>query len=86
MTTKTKKNIAKVISDYQIWIAAIEQYLEDYRINKKKIINQLNSVKKQLSQLAKLKSILDIHQQIAHIDQTLQKIQTQLIISPVYSS
>lgn len=85
MPTKVKTKIAKLISDYQLWIASIEEYLEDHNINKRNISQRLSILKKQLAQIFYLQSLLDVYQKINYIDNRLQSIQTELILIPAYS-
>lgn len=84
MNKLTKKEVSQTIADYRLWIAALEQYLIDNNITQAEIKRQLNQIKKQLNIVPTLKSILDIHKKISHIDSSLNTIQRQLILAPAY--
>lgn len=76
----SKKQIWNLVIDYKLWIAFIEQYLIDNHITTKEIYQKLNQTKIQLNQLGQT-STANIFRQIQSIDESLQTLQRQLLLS-----
>ena len=78
MSGKNKQELAKLIADYQLWIASIEQYLEDNEVYQTHIVKRLQLIKQQLLQLTRIKSLLVLTDKIISIDKALSVIQLRL--------
>jgi hypothetical protein len=78
MNLTDKKQLANLIVDYKLWIAFLEQFLEDHQINNQSIQNQLLFIKKQLNLLLETNAIPTIIDQILVIDDKLKDIQLQI--------
>lgn len=85
MKLNDKKQLANMITDYKLWVAFIEQFLDDHQIDNQTINRQLNHIKKQLNFLLKTNTIPIIIDRILLIDEQLKDIQLkvpQLVFQP----
>ncbi len=85
MKLNDKKQLANLITDYKLWVAFIEQFLDDHQIDNQTINHQLNHIKKQLNFLLKTNTIPIIIDRILLIDEQLKDIQLkvpQLVFQP----
>lgn len=85
MKLNDKKQLANLIIDYKLWIAFLEQFIEDHQITNQTIINQLNYVKNQLKNLMQLNTIPEIIDRLLFVDDQLKNIQIkipQLVFQP----
>ena len=82
MSGKYKQELATLIADYQLWVASIEQYLEDNQVYQTHIVKRLQAIKRQLNNLTRINSLLVLTDKIISIDQSLNIIQLKL---PGYS-
>ncbi|HPN67752.1 MAG TPA: hypothetical protein PLZ62_03790 [bacterium] len=78
MKLKDKKQLINLITDYKLWIAFIEQFLEDHNINNQSITQKLNFLKNKLNYLIQVNNIPAIIDNLLMIDETLVYIQTQM--------
>lgn len=78
MNLTDKKQLANLIIDYKLWIAFLEQFIEDHQITNQSIQNQLNHIKKQLTKLLQINTIPVIIDKILIIDDQLKDIQIQI--------
>jgi hypothetical protein len=85
MTNRYYQELDALIMDYQLWIASIEQYLEDNQLYQKHVNKRLEIIKNQLQNIWYHDSLLVITDKIISIDQSLKKIQLTLL-QPSYST
>ncbi len=78
MKIKDKKQLANLVTDYKLWIAFIEQFLDDHNISNQQINNQLQYLNKTLSSIMTTNEMPKIIDQILLVDDRLKTIQTQI--------
>lgn len=78
MSKQQKTNLVSQIMDYKLWVAYIEQSLEDWKFKPKNILSELNRIKKQLNYLAQVNSISLINEKIKTVEQVLSNIQNTI--------
>jgi chromosome condensin MukBEF complex kleisin-like MukF subunit len=78
MKLRDKKQLGNLITDYKLWIAFIEQFLEDHNITNKQINRQLNFLKDKLTKLLQINNIPIIIDNLLMVDDSLVYIQTQI--------
>jgi len=78
MKIKDKKQLANLVNDYKLWIAFIEQFLEDHKITNQSINNQLRYINKALSNIMQTNEMPVIIDQILLVDDRLKTIQSQI--------
>jgi hypothetical protein len=78
MSKDQKKEITSMILDYQLWVATIEQFMEDHNLTFHHIYQQLQRIKQELNQITPSKSIQSITDNIILVDNNLKRIQLQI--------
>lgn len=78
MSKDQQKEINSMILDYQLWVATMEQFMEDNQLTFHQIYQQLQGIKQQLNKITRIKSIQSLTEQIIWVDDSLKNIQLQV--------
>jgi len=78
MSKDQRREINSMILDYQLWVATIEQFMEDHNLTFHHVYGQLKSIKKLLNHITKLQSLQLITDNIIMVDNNLRNIQLQV--------
>lgn len=78
MSKDQRQEINSMIMDYQLWVATIEQFMEDNNLTFHNIYRQLQITKLQLEQITQSKTIQSITDKIIWVDNNLKNIQLQI--------
>jgi|GEM_PF-4447785 len=78
MSKDQQREINSMILDYQLWVATMEQFMEDHQLTFHQVYQQLQGIKQQLKKLTRIKSIQSLTEKIIWVDDNLRKVQLQV--------